>query len=202
MQFYADTANLSDIKKYNEDDRIAGFTTNPTIFKNVGVTDARSHVQKILSLTGKPVSVDGPPQIVAEMGAIPKIPVPMYQDKVNREGVEGPINFTAVCSYVQLEVLKNSDVRPHDIISVFCGRIMDSGTPPTNILLTAHELGARVLWASTRALYDVRMAERLGCDIITLQPVFIEKLDMLGEHLDKIAVRTLKQFHDDSKGLW
>lgn len=202
MLIYADTADLSDIEKYNEDDRISGFTTNPTILKREGVTDPRSHAQEILRLTDKPVSIDGPPALIQDLApnAVPKMCVPMYTDHINREGVRRA-NFTAVCSYVQLDVLKHTQTNSEDIISVFAGRIMDTGTPPFDILTKAHSYG-KVLWASTRSLYDIALAERIGCDIITLTPQFIEKLDMLGEHLDKVARRTLKQFYDDNKGLW
>ena len=201
MLYYADTASLSDIEKYNEDERIAGFTTNPTILKRAGVTDPRSHALEIFRLTEKPVSIDGPPALIQRLApnAIPKVCVPMYTG-INREGIVA-VNFTAVCSYVQLDTLSKTDTKETDIISVFAGRIMDTGTPPVDILTKAHSYG-KVLWASTRSLYDIAMAERVGCDYITLTPQFIEKLDMLGEHLDNVAKRTLKQFYDDNEGLW
>lgn len=201
MLIYADTANLADIEKYNEDDRIAGFTTNPTIFKNAGVTDPLRHAQEIMYLTDKPVSIDGPVQIVRGLGenAIPKVSVPLYTNLPERSGIT---NWTAVCSPIQIDIMRRGQLGSEDIVSVFAGRIMDTGTAPVHMIKEAHDLGCRVLWASTRALYDVKMAERLGCDIITLQPQFIEKLDMLGEHLDKVAARTLKQFHNDNMGLW
>lgn len=203
MLIYADTAHLSDIEKYNEDDRISGFTTNPTIFKNAGVDNAYLHTLSILDRTNKPVSIDGPLHKVAAMAenAIPKYAVPLFTN-IDRQGITRPINFTAVCSPIQIDVLRRTSLFTKDIVSVFAGRIMDTGTAPVHMIKEAHDLGCRVLWASTRSLYDIKMAERLGCDIITLQPQFIEKLDMLGEHLDKVAQRTLKQFHDDNMGLW
>jgi transaldolase len=203
MLIFADTANLSDIEKYDADDKISGFTTNPTIFKNEGVTDALSHAHKICGLTDKPVSIDGPPVAIRQLGknAIPKVAVPMFTD-LPGSYVDGVTNWTAVCSPVQIDILRRGVVHPQDIVSVFAGRIMDTGTAPVHMIKAAHDLGCKVLWASTRSLYDISMAERLGCDIITLQPQFIEKLGMLGEHLDKVAQRTLKQFHDDNQGLW
>jgi transaldolase len=204
MLIYADTADLADIEKYDEDDRISGFTTNPTIFRNAGVVDnALDHAHRIINRTNKPVSIDGPPALVRSLGpnAIPKVAVPLFTDLPNRFA-DGVVNWTAVCSPIQIDIMRRGQLMPNDIVSVFAGRIMDTGTAPVHMIKAAHELGCRVLWASTRELYHVAMAERLGCDIITLQPELIEKLDTIGEHLDKVAQRTLKQFHDDNKGLW
>src|SRR5690606_30595898 len=109
------------------------------------------------------------------------------------------VNFTAICCDEQVERMQRWRFRSDDIVSVFAGRIHDSGVSAVDTIRNCMMLpgGPRVLWASARSLWDVGMAERVGCDIITLQPSLIEKLDLLGEPLVDVARRTVKQFRDD-----
>ena len=191
MRIFADTALLADIERLNEHPWVSGFTTNPTIFKQAGVTDPEAHAKEILTLTDKPVSIDGPLERVWGLGpnAIPKV-VGALTPNLNRP----PLNHTAICTPAQLA----NEYRSDDIVSIFAGRIMDTGRSPNKLISLARLTGAQVLWASTRELYHIRMAEIAGCDIITIPPAMIDKLaDWWDAPLESVAERTIAQFAAD-----
>lgn len=188
MQIYADTASLAEVERLNEHPLVSGFTTNPTIFRNANVSDPLTHAKELLSLTSKPVSLDGPPTLVWELGpnAIPK---------VTKDGIyEKRVNYTAICSKTGVPTLAGDE----DIISIFAGRILDTGVDPTPIITKAKRTGARILWASTRELYHLHMAKMAGCDIITMSTELIDKMDSWwGRPLTDVHKLTLEQFDLD-----
>jgi transaldolase len=89
----------------------------------------------------------------------------------------------------------------HHIISVFAGRIADTGRDPIHIMRKARLTHAQVLWASAREVLNVYQAEECGCDIITLTPDLIGKLDLHGKSLAQYSLETVKMFHEDGKGI-
>lgn len=189
MRIFADTASLAEIEELNDHPWIAGFTTNPSLFLATGVTNPEQHAKEIVRLTDKPVSIDGPPEKVWGLGpnAIPKTVVPLVH--------VAPINFTVVMRPADVERL---DLLPNDIVSVFAGRIMDTGRSPKAAIDAARVTGAQVLWASTREPYNYVQAYKYGCDIITMTPpIFKKYVAWKAKPLDEVQAETLAQFEAD-----
>ena len=194
MRIYADTASLPDIERFNEHPWISGFTTNPTIFKAAGVTDPLKHASDIVARTNKPVSIDGPPERVWQLAenAIPKVVHPALEV----QQVHDWINHTAV--FVPQQILPQSFYTSRDIISVFAGRIMDTGASPLEVIKRAKATKAQVLWASSRELAHIASAMACGCDIITLTPDLIDKMDRYwGMPIEAMMDETIAMFERD-----
>lgn len=206
MRIFCDTADLNEIVEWDLHPWVSGFTTNPTLIRQYdefipGHTlpfDAWEWARKVVELTDKPVSIDGPPK-VWDLGPnvwrkvtdVPK--KPLVRD--------GHINHTAICRPEQIKYL--GIYRSDDIISVFAGRIMDTGRDPIAVIDAAKATGAQVLWASVREPYNIVMAEDAGCDIVTVPPAILRKyLDWHGKPLEVVAEETIAQFEKDSEGLW
>lgn len=195
MKIFADTASLADIERFNEHPWISGFTTNPTIFKAVGVTDPMKHASDIVARTNKPVSIDGPPEKVWQLAenAIPKVVHPLEEV----QPVHDWINHTAVFLPSQIVATSGFYTR-RDIISVFAGRIMDTGNEVAPVILAAKKTGAQVLWASSREVAHIAAARACGCDIITLTPDLIDKMDSTwGMPVEAMMDLTIRQFEED-----
>ena len=172
---------------------MSGFTTNPTLFKQSGATDYLAHAKQLVGLTEKCISIDGPEAVVVGM------PSHVYV-KVLARGVRevwGRTNLTAVCHERQLVPVEVLD--PRGIISVFAGRIMDTGRDPQPVIDAAKQTGAQVLWASVREPYNIVQAEHAGCDIVTVPPAILRKyLAWNGKPLEVVAAETIDQFERDS----
>ena len=193
MRIYADTASLADIERFDEHPWISGFTTNPTIFRNEGVSDPMKHASDILARTKKPVSIDGPPEKVWAMAenAIPKVVDPSLVQQVH-----APINHTAI--FLPSQLMAGTWYQPGDIISVFAGRIMDCGSEVNSVIAVARKTRAQVLWASTRELAHIAAAKACGCDIITLTPDLIDKMDRYwGMPVEAMMDETIAMFERD-----
>lgn len=192
MRIFVDSASLAEVEEWNDHPWVSGFTTNPTLMRAV-VNDPMVWAKELVHLTNKPVSIDGPPE-VSELG--PNV----YRKLVAvDEDYEAPINLTAICS-VRCVPKK---LAPIDIISVFAGRIMDTGRDPQPVIDAAKRTGAQVLWASVREPYNIVQAERSVCDIVTVPPAILRKwIDWQGKPLETVASETIAQFDRDREGLW
>jgi transaldolase len=202
MKLYVDTASLSEIEEWDAHPWVSGFTTNPTLMTTgydppIGGLEAWDWAREVVRLTDKPISIDGPPE-VWELG-------PNVYRKVAQPIQNWRSNYTAVCTVAQVEqMLEIPDIyRQGAIISVFAGRIMDTGRNPRAIIEAAKKTGAQVLWASVREPYNIVNAEMTGCDIVTVPPAILRKwLDWNGKPLEVVAAETIAQFEKDSEGLW
>lgn len=182
MKLFIDSAELDDIIKYDADPNISGFTTNATLVKRAG-----ADVDKLVSATEKDISVECQ-SCTWKSNVRWKTTCP---DDVNYPGTW---NLTAICSPQQVPAVLPASA----IISVFAGRIMDTGRSPENVITLAKRTGAQVLWASSRCVYDITLAERYGCDIITVTPAIYEKYrEWHGKPLDLVAQETIAQFERD-----
>ena len=114
-------------------------------------------------------------------------------------------NVTAIFTVSQIkDVLKNIKKNDHIILSIFAGRIADSGIDPEAMLKQCKKLlknykNAKLLWASTREIFSIIQAERCGCDIITVPENFIKNLNIIGKNLNQYSQETVKMFYSDSK---
>jgi transaldolase len=192
MRCFVDTASLAEIDEWNNHPWVSGFTTNPTLM--LGKTkDGLGWAKELVSITDKPVSIDGPWD-VWDLGPNVYRKVVKYPSKP-----AGPVNHTAICHPKQL----HHHYRKTDIVSVFCGRIMDTGRDPQALIDAAKDKGGLVLWASVREPYNIVQAEQAGCDIVTVPPAILRKyLDWQGRPLEVVAEQTIAQFERDREGLW
>lgn len=210
MIIYADGASLDQIGKLPVD----GFTFNPTLMKKAGITRMKDFAVEVLQRTDKPVSFEVLADDFDEMeqqayeiaswgeNVFVKIPITNTKGESSIDLIDRlsdlRLNITAVMTEEQLTALQTVD-RPHHIISIFCGRISDTGRAPPYI--DHKKYYAKVLWASTRHLGNIRDAEVLGYDIITMSPELIGKLHLIDKDLRQYSLETVQQFHFDGKGI-
>ena len=115
------------------------------------------------------------------------------------------LNITAVYTAKQTkEILKNIDKKTKVIISIFAGRMADTGKDPIpqfkeSIKISKNYKNVEILWASTREPYNYLQAKQLGCDIITVPPNIIEKIERFGKSFQKLTIDTVKGFLVDTK---
>ena len=221
MKLFADGCTLDDIEFYSDDDRIHGFTTNPTLLHKSQVKDYLGFAQDALSITEKPISLevlsDAVEEIEREAWVLAsladnvhvKIPVTTTSgeflgDLIGRLSQEGvKINVTAVMTCTQMDWLCNEDVSSSAlpwIISVFAGRIADTGRDPRPYVKHALRVSreTEILWASPRCALDYYTAEAIGCNIITMTPELIVKLDLYRHNLSQYSNETVRMFHADA----
>jgi len=222
MNLYLDTANLGNIAEFSP--RVAGFTTNPSLMKQSGTHDYKAFALEVLSLVaGKPVSfevfsddIEGmalQARVISGWGDNCYVKIPVTNTKgescaplmrrLAEAGVK--VNATAICAMEQIETVARSLTDTPAIISIFAGRIADTGRDPTPFITKAIHVKQRntqILWASTREVLNVKQAEQAGADIITMSPSLILKmLEMKEIDLNLLSIMTVKQFHNDAAGL-
>lgn len=225
VAIYTDGAGLEQMKAYAVDPRIEGFTTNPSLMKKAGITNYREFAKAVLGVIGgKPVSfevladdfqtMESQAREIAGWGENVWVKIPITNtegrtstaliSKLSDAGLN--LNVTAVLtrdqSFQALDFLKRTD-----ILSIFVGRATDTGVSPMRVLAPAlgyhsyRDQKARILWASAREVYNYYQAEEYGCDIITLTPDLIAKLELGGKDLAEYSLETVRQFHADGKGI-
>ena len=215
IAIYLDSGSVVDIGKYACDDRIGGLTCNPTIIRKAGVTNYRDFAQSVLKVVnGKSVSFEVFADDFETMGkqAVEiaswgsniwvKIPITNTKGESSLPLVERlkdiNVNLTAVMTERQIETAIQV-LKPNDILSVFVGRVTDTQAAPH--FFWQAKRPCRTLWASAREVYSVTLAERYGYDIITLTPDLIAKLPLKGKDLTQYSLETVRQFHEDGKGI-
>lgn len=226
IKIYADGAKLDDMLSAYHTGFVSGFTTNPSLMKRAGVKDyvafAKEVVEKIPDLPlsfevfaddfetmekeaekihtfGKNVFIKIPVTNTIGESSIPLI------KKLEDKGYS--LNITAILTTDQVAntvAVLNPEVE--NIVSVFAGRIADTGVDPIPYMKKAVEIcknnkGANLLWASSRELFNVYEADRLGVDIITCTPSIIEKLKKVGKPLEQVSLDTVKGFNKDIRTL-
>ncbi len=223
IKIYADGANKDDMVSAYKSKMADGFTTNPSLMRKANVTDYESFAKSVLAEI-KDVSIsfevfsDDLDQMEREARKIAtwgknihvKIPVqntkgqfsgPLIK-KLHAEGV--PLNITAILTIDQVKRVSEclrGDVP--SIVSVFAGRIADTGVDPIPAMLESAKIlkplaKCELLWASTRELLNVVQAEQCGCHIITAPNDILKKLSMLGKDLSELSLDTVKMFLEDS----
>ena len=222
-KIFCDIADRSQIKKFDKKSIVRGFTTNPSLMRKAGARDYKLYSQEILKLTKKPVScevfADDEKNMILQGMEISKwsnnvyVKVPVYNSKgkfmgkviakLNKMGIK--LNITAVYSSNQTKkILSVIDKKAKVIISIFAGRMADVGKDPIpeikkSILLAKNFKNVEILWASTREAYNYTQAKRLKCDIITIPPLMIEKIQQFGKSFKDLTTDTVKGFLKDAK---
>lgn len=221
LRIFADGADMATMRRIA--DEVDGFTTNPSLMRKVGVTDYRAFTHAVLDVAcGKPVSfevladdeagMERQAQALAQLGGNVYVKVPITAtdgrpcapliERLARAGVK--VNVTAVLSNGQVRDAVAA-LGGTGIVSVFAGRIADTGRDPRRVMNSARsrigKAGTELLWASARQVYDVVQAEECGCDIITLTPELIAKRALLGSSLEEYSLATVRQFNRDAEGI-
>jgi transaldolase len=223
VKVYADGADLTQMVALCAKPFIRGFTTNPTLMLKAGVRNYERFARAVLdAIADRPVSfevlsddfaeMDRQARVIASWGsnAIVKIPItntqgePSYDlvQRLSKAGVR--INVTAILTIEQVEraTLALAGGAPANI-SIFAGRIADTGRNPAPIVAEAVQIVRRhpsveVIWASPRELLNVFQADAVGCHIITLTTDILAKLDLIGRDLVALSLDTVRMFRTDA----
>ena len=224
VKIYADGADKASMLEMYADPRIAGFTTNPTLMRKAGVADYRTFASEILRLIpDRPISFEVFADEFGEMeqqaleiaswgeNVIVKVPVTNTRgqladgllQKLVRAGVK--LNVTALLTLSQVRYV--TDIvggGPPSKISVFAGRIADTGRDPVPVMAAAVELlrpyaNLELIWASPRELLNIFQADAIGCHIITASTDILKKLHLVGKDLNQYSLETVKMFYDDAQ---
>jgi transaldolase len=222
-KIFADGADLDGMLAMYREPHIKGFTTNPTLMRKAGVTNYRAFARQVLAaIPDRPISFEVLSDEFSEMErqareiatwsehVYVKIPVtntrrqPTY-DLVHRLSHSGvKLNVTAIMSLGQVRdaaaALKGG--APSNV-SVFAGRIADTGRDPVPHMAAAMELlklepKAELLWASPREVLNIFQADAIGCHIITVTNDILKRLSLLAKSLDDYSLETVKMFCDDA----
>ena len=223
IKIYADGADFKSIKKLANNDLISGFTTNPTLMRKSGVTDYKKFALNVLKVVEKkPISfeifADEFDQMYNQAITISKwsenvnVKIPISNTKgqssidlirdLSKLGVK--LNITAVFTMKQIEDLSDAlNLNTYSIVSVFAGRIADTGVDPIPMMKQAKSIlnksNIDLLWASPREILNIFQAEECGTDIITLTIDMLNKLENIGKSLNEFSLETVQMFYNDAK---
>ena len=223
-KIFADGAELDGMLAMYREPHIKGFTTNPTLMRKAGVADYRTFAKQVLAaIPDRPISfevfsdeftgMERQAREIATWGdqVYVKIPVtntrgqPAY-DLVHRLSHSGvKLNVTAIMGLDQVrDVVSALKGGAPSNVSVFAGRIADTGRDPVPHMVAAMELlkpepNAELIWASPRELLNVFQAHAIGCHIITVTNDILKKLSLVGKGLDEYSLETVRMFHDDAQ---
>ena len=223
VKIFADGADFDGIMNVAGNPFVTGFTTNPSLMRAAGVADYEAFARKLLAaISDRPISfevfADDFPSMIAQGRAIAswgknvnvKIPVTNtkgeFAGPVIRElsaaGVA--VNVTAVFTLDQVrEITECLSEKTPAIVSVFAGRIADTGVDPLPIMaesvriLKSRPL-AELIWASPRELLNVIQADDIGCQIITVTHDILAKLSLVGRDLNGYSLETVQMFYKDA----
>lgn len=224
IHIYADGANKDDMLKRYKEGLVKGFTTNPTLMAKAGIKDYTGFAKEILSeIKDLPISFEvfsddfkdmaRQGRIIKSWGSNVNVKIPICNTKAEpalglikemfAEGVK--LNVTALLTMDQVKALSEV-VGPNDdvIVSIFAGRIADTGVDPMPLMKAAVKLfadrpKAKVLWASSRELYNLHQADDCGCHIITMTDDQISKIKLRGKDHTEYSVDTVKMFYADAQ---
>ena len=223
VKIFADGADKADILRLYANPEIKGFTTNPTLMRKAGITDYEAFAKDILSsITDRPISFEVFSDDMVEMerqalkiaawgaNVYVKIPVsntlgePTYALQRRLAAQKVQLNVTALMTLDQVRQVSDAleDHAPSNI-SVFAGRIADTGLDPLPLMAEAVSIMRRfpkqqLIWASPRELLNIFHADSVGCHIITVTADVLKKLALVGKDLDQYSLETVKMFRDDA----
>ena len=222
-KIYCDIADINQIKKFIKKKIVKGFTTNPSLMRKAGAKDYSKYSKQILKVCKKPISFEvfgdnyssmkKQALIINSWGknVFVKIPVVnskgLFMGKLIKElnDMNIKLNITAVYNFVQTKkILKNINKKTKVIISIFGGRAADTGKDPIpefkkSIYASKNFGNVEILWASVREPYNFLQAKQLGCHLITIPPLIIEKIEKFGKSFDQLTKETVKGFLEDSR---
>jgi len=224
VKLFADSADINGMLQMNSKPYIKGLTTNPTLMRKAGVTNYKEFAKSVLSeITDKPISFEvfsddeeGMKYQAVEIASwgenvYAKIPITNTKGKSTSEVIKYlvakkvKVNVTAIMTTSQVEmVYKCLDPSVPSYISVFAGRIADTGIDPMPIMKKTLEVikpnrNIELIWASPRELLNVIQAHEIGCHIITATTDILNKLSLIGHDLGTYSLETVNMFYNDAK---
>ena len=224
VKIFADGADIASMKRLALDPRIQGFTTNPTLMRQAGVRDYEAFAREaVAAISDRPISFevfsDEPEEMrsqalrIASWGENIYVKVPVTNTKgestaailrsLASDGVK--LNVTALMTVEQVRLAAEAVAHgPASFISVFAGRIADTGRDPVPVMSAAVEAirpypGIELIWASPRELLNLFQADSCGCHIITMTPDLLKKMAGIGKDLDEFSLDTVKMFYNDAQ---
>ena len=223
VKIFADGADKNSMFEMYSKSYIKGLTTNPTLMKKAGVNNYENFCKEILkTITDKPLSLEVFSDEFIEMenqaleiaswaeNVYVKIPITNTKGEYCYDLVERlvnnkvKVNVTALMTFEQVRnVAKCLDFEVPSYVSIFAGRIADTGIDPVPLMTAAIELlssneKAEIIWASPRELLNIFQADSIGCHVITVTSDILNKLSFVGYDLDKYSLDTVKMFYDDA----
>ncbi len=224
VKIFADGAEKASMLALAAKPWIAGFTTNPTLMRKAGVADYRAFAKDVLlAIPNRPISfevfsddfdeMERQANEIAGWGeqVYVKIPVTTTQGESSvglirrlvRDGVK--LNVTALTTLGQVGCVADAlSGSRSSYVSVFAGRIADTGRDPLPIMQAAVELlrpqpALELIWASPREVLNVYQADQIGCQIITVTPDLLAKLPLFGKDLASYSLETVRMFYEDAR---
>ena len=223
VKLFADGADLGGMREMAAHPLVKGFTTNPTLMRKSGVADYKAFALEVLqAIRDRPVSfevfadefaqMEAQAFEIASLGANVNVKIPVTNtrrqfsgpliERLSRAGVK--LNVTAVMTPEQVErVAERLDAATPSLVSVFAGRIADTGRDPMPIMAQAVRVlkaipKAELIWASPRELLNVFQADAIGCHIITATHDVLKKLPLIDKDLDAYSLETVEMFYRDA----
>ncbi len=223
VKIYADGANLADMTTWARRPEIRGFTTNPTLMRQAGVRDYEAFARAALcAIPDRPISfevfsdefgeMERQARQIASWGGNVYVKIPITNTegrssrtvihRLSRDGVK--VNVTAVLSLAQVrQAAEALDGGAPSNISIFAGRIADTGRDPMPLMREALSIAQptasiEVIWASPREALNVYQADEIGCHIITVTSGLLDKLALGGKNLDDFSLETVRMFRNDA----
>ena len=223
-KIFCDIADIKTITKFNKKKIVKGFTTNPSLMRKAGAKNYVNYSKEILKIIKKkPVSLEvfGDNYLsmkvqankIKNWGKNVYVKIPICNSKgvfmgkiikeLNNKNIK--LNITAVYSAKQTaKILKIINKKSKVIISIFAGRAGDVGKDPLpeikkSIKLSKNFKNVKILWASVREPYNFIQAKQLRCQLITIPPKMIEKIEKFGKSFEKLSIETVRGFLTDSK---
>jgi transaldolase len=223
VKIFADGADLAGIVRMAQHPIVKGFTTNPSLMRKAGVGDYEAFARSVLAaVPDRPVSfevfaddMDGmirQARTIASWGPNVNVKIPATTtgghftgrviERLSSDGIA--VNVTAIMTDAQVYTV--ADVLAPEtpaIISVFAGRISDTGVDPVPLMRKCKDAlndhpKAQLLWASTREVLNIFQADQCGCDIITVTNDILGKLHLVGKRLSECSLETVREFHRDA----
>lgn len=224
VKIFADGADLPGMLDLYQKPYIKGFTTNPTLMRKSGITDYRAFAREVLAaIPDRPISFEVLSDDVKEMerqadaiagwghNVYVKVPVTNTRGEptcalvraLSQRGVK--VNVTALLPLEQVRAVVDAVAGGAPAcVSVFAGRLADTGIDPVPLMKQAVELlraapNAELIWASPRELLNIFHADQIGCHIITVTHDILQKLPLVGRDLHEYSLDTVKMFHRDAE---
>ncbi len=224
VKIFADGADLNGMLEMYAKPYIKGFTTNPTLMNKAGLRDYRGFALSVLkAISDRPISfevfsddfeeMERQAREIATWGSNVYVKIPVTNtrgepatDLVSRLSADGiKLNVTALMTQEQVRsVVAAFRSRAHSYVSVFAGRIADTGRDPIPLMSECVKIlsampSLELIWASPRELLNVFQADDIGCHVITVTNDVLKKLALVGKDLTDFSLETVKMFYDDGK---
>ena len=223
VQIFADGADLAEMLEMYGDPSIRGFTTNPTLMCKAGIRDYAGFAKKVVAaIPDRPISFEVFSDDFEEMeeqalqiaswgeNVYAKVPVTNTKGqssasllrRLSKQGVK--LNVTAIMTLEQVDEMSRAMADcPAGYVSVFAGRVADTGRDPVPMMRKAVEMLSEypkleLIWASPRELFNLFQAAEVGCHVITATKDILKKLNLVGKDLEEYSLETVKMFREDA----